>query len=624
MSPLIIAVLLVKGSLAIPELHEGSGDYDAVEVVDQKPSHPIPSDDEVLDPIILDDYFYSEDDDDYNVNSKEANHTVGRHSEWPTEDAPANSTISSQGVNEEVNSTEGTFQLDLLEGVDFSQESSAEANETIEPKLVEAGLRKIALEEAPTNCSDYKKLSVQPRFVNSSYNVIRKCCPRGESFQTGDKNHKHAAMCGTGEPWGPFQVQAIIAQFYHDCIEDLELDPPRLGLMFGNPCPVEGGLVRFGPDTKDGLFVLQNGSLLVINELVEEFDIFDSYCLDVGRDSGALNAYVCPSEIRIGRDIFKGQMVALALCLIFAIPLLLATAFFYVEIPEFDNIHGKALSLNCINFAIALLLESIFQHKTRGHGSTDDTIVLANYAEYFILATFFWLLVNCMNNCIHAWYFLPKGIQICMGGEKRTFALYAAFAQLVPLAIILLNPPHGDPQILKHYFFIPIMVVIVLNMLSFVITFWGFHRVSDILIQNYILRGRLSTGGEAAGAALSQVPIIRTTDVERVKYMTKYTAMLFVVMAGVWSITIATYYTTRTIPILYDILFGLQGILIFIIFICLPRPFRTVKAWFQRKQYCGCRESENTVSLRRHNASYRASSSNGNKESVPLNNVVSS
>lgn len=32
-----------------------------------------------------------------------------------------------------------------------------------------------------------------------------------------------------------------------------------------------------------------------------------------------------------------------------------------------------------------------------------DTIVLANYAEYFILATFFWLLVNCMNNCIHAW-----------------------------------------------------------------------------------------------------------------------------------------------------------------------------------------------------------------------------
>ncbi|XP_055532869.1 probable G-protein coupled receptor Mth-like 14 [Wyeomyia smithii] len=610
MSPLFIAVLLVKGSLAIPELQEGSGDYDVVEVIDdRKPPRPVPSDDEVLDPITVDEYFYSDDDDDYI--SKELNST--------SKEPIVESDISTKSSSKEVGGSDDTaFRLDLLQAIDFNGNTTE-----IDPGLSEVGLRKIDLEEAPADCNGYKKLSTQPRFVNASYNVIRKCCPRGESFKVGDKSHKHAAQCGTGEPWGPFQVQAISAQFYKDCIEDLELDPPALGLVYGNPCPVEGGLVRFGQDSKDGLFVLQNGSLLVIYELVEEFDIFSSYCLDVDRTSGSLNAYVCPSEIRIGRDIFKGQMVALALCLVFAIPLLLATAFLYVEIPEFDNIHGKALSLNCVNFAIALLLESIFQHKSKGHGSTDDTIVLANYAEYFILATFFWLLVNCMNNCIHAWYFLPKGIQIQMGGEKRTFALYAAFAQLVPLAIILCHPPNGDPQVLKHYFFIPIMVVIVLNMVSFVITFWGFHRVSNILIQHYILRGRLSTGGEAAGAVLSQLPNIRKTDVERVKYMTKYTAMLFVVMAGIWSITIATYYSTRTIPILYDILFGLQGILIFIIFICLPRPFRTVKAWFQRKQYCGCRENENTVSLRRHNASYRASS-NGNKEGVPLNNVVSS
>lgn len=195
-------------------------------------------------------------------------------------------------------------------------------------------------------------------------------------------------------------------------------------MVYGNPCTIEGGLIRFGADANDTLYVIQNGSLLVVNKPVEQYDIFNTYCLDVDRTNGSLNAYVCPSEFRIGRDIFKGQMMALALCLAFAIPLLLATAFFYVAIPEFNDIHGKALSLNCVNFAIALLLECVFQHQSQGHGSTDgrfrvgwcgvvridrfffnipDTIVLASYADYFVLATFFWLMVNCMNNCIHAW-----------------------------------------------------------------------------------------------------------------------------------------------------------------------------------------------------------------------------
>ncbi|XP_058464290.1 probable G-protein coupled receptor Mth-like 14 [Malaya genurostris] len=609
MSPLIIALLLIKGNVALPEENEGSGDY---EVIDSIHSRPIPSDDEILDPIISDDDLYPEDDDDYGVSSDEGNSTMLAgiiiRQRYSNND-------SAQGLTDEGE----PVRLDLLENFEDGFETSVVTNDTIDPLLLQVGQTNVASELLPMDCRNYQKLSTQPRFTNTTFNVIRKCCPPGESFHMGGKSH-HAAQCKPGEPWGTFQVQAIYAQFYEGCIEDLEESIPALGLAYGSPCAVESGLVRFGQDTKDTLFVIQNGSLLTINELVEEFDIFNRYCLDVDRKSGLLNGYVCPSEIRIGRDIFKGQMVALALCLIFAIPLLLATAYFYVEIPEFDDIHGKALSLNCINFAIALLLESIFQHKSKGHGSTNDTIVLANYAEYFILATFFWLLVNCMNNCIHAWYFLPKGIQIHMKGEKRTFALYAAFAQLVPLAIILLNPPNGDPAGLKHYFFIPIIIIIVLNMLSFFITFWGFQRVTDILIQHYILRGRLSTGGEAADAVLSKLPDIQTADVERVKYMTKYTAMLFVVMAGVWSITIGTYYSTRTIPILYDILFGLQGILIFIIFICLPRPFRTVKAWFQQKGICGCREDPDVVNLRRRTCYSR----NVTKEAVPLNNVTAS
>ncbi|XP_055631650.1 probable G-protein coupled receptor Mth-like 14 [Toxorhynchites rutilus septentrionalis] len=606
MSPIIVvALFLAGGSSAFPGMLDGSGDYDVVDI-SEKPMHPIPPDEEVLDPIVSEDGYYPEDDDDYHTG---LDTTVVAHDEG-TPTSVRTLLVKSDPI-------EKPFRIDLLKQLDNDNisEERRNVNDTTDGSSdygLAADVRMIDAEEKPANCSSYKKLSTQPQFINSTVSFIRKCCPRGQSLQ--------AAHCKAGEPWGRFDVLPIVAQFYQDCIEDLEIQPPALGIVYGNPCIMERAMFRYGEDTKDALYVIQNGSLLVVNELVEEFEIFNHYCLDVEGESGTLVGFVCPSEIRMGKDIFKSQMVALALCLIFAIPLLLATAYFYVMIPEFNDIHGKALSLNCINFAFALLLESVFQHKTKGNGSNDDTIVLANYAEYYILATFFWLLVNCLNNCIHAWYFLPKGIQIKIKGEKRTFALYAAFAQLIPLVIILYHSESEDPNAPKHYFFIPIIVIIVLNIGSFFITFWGFQRVSDMLIQNFILRGRLSNTSEAANAMLAQLPDIRTADVEKVKYMTKYTAMLFMVMSGVWCITIATYYTTRTIPILYDILFGLQGILIFIIFICLPRPFRTVKRWFQQNEYCGCKEDPDAVNLRRRSGSYRQSNG-GTKETIPLNNV---
>ncbi|XP_065077854.1 probable G-protein coupled receptor Mth-like 14 [Ochlerotatus camptorhynchus] len=618
----LVFVLLMAGTGAVSEVSEGSGsdlDYDYSSSVESvgKPVLNISSDDEVLDPI--EDGSYPEDDDDYGA---ALDNPLAMPSVEDVLEVIDSASVTTDGPGEEHIPDSASVRIGLLETFELDAQGSENATETVSTTgLTESAGRAVVDVTPAPDCRGFTKLSTQPQFTNGTFNVIRKCCPPGESFLFNDNNQ--AVHCKPSSQ-NSIQVQAIIAQFFQGCIEDLEEEAPPLGVVYGNPCAVEDGLIRFSANANDSLYVLQNGSLLVVNELVEEYDIFTTYCLDVDRTDGLLNGYVCSSEFRIGRDIFKGQMMALALCLAFAIPLLLATAFFYVAIPEFDDIHGKALSLNCVNFAIAVLLECIFQHKSQGNGSTDDTIVLANYTDYFILATFFWLMVNCMNNCIHAWYFLPNGIQIEKRGEKRTFALYTAFAQLVPLAIILLNPPNSDPTALKHYFFLPIIVVIVLNIISFFITFWGFQRVSDIQIQHFSLRGRMSNGGEEANAFLARLPNIITADVERVKYMAKYTALLFMVMSGVWTITIATYYSTRTIPILYDILFGLQGILIFIIFICLPRPFRTVKAWFEKNKLCGCRQDPDAIDLRRDLASYQVSSNGNTKEGVPLNNIRTS
>ncbi|XP_058127664.1 probable G-protein coupled receptor Mth-like 14 [Anopheles ziemanni] len=307
--------------------------------------------------------------------------------------------------------------------------------------------------ENVTDCTGYQVLADQPVYIGPSVNFIRKCCPQGQRMVHDGDN---IISC---QPEGPqtnrSTMSTIVAKFYDGCIEDLEEDA-ALGFIYGNPCVTERGLVSYGPHFMDTLYVIQNGSLLVIYKRPYNIEVFNSYCLDYRISDATIVAYVCPEEVSLGADFLPCQLILLTVCLIFAIPLLLLTAFFYMIIPELHDLHGKALAMNCVNFAFALLLESFFQHKASGKRMNADQIVLKNSAEYLILATFFWLLVNCANNCFHAW--------------------------------------------------------------------------------------------------------------------TNYTALLFVVMAIVWVFMTASYYSTYKLPIFYDILFGLQGIVMFIIFICLPKP----------------------------------------------------
>lgn len=57
-------------------------------------------------------------------------------------------------------------------------------------------------------------------------------------------------------------------------------------------------------------------------------------------------------------------------------------------------------------------------------------------------------------------------------------------------------------------------------------------------------------------------------------------------MALVWVATTCTYYLTGEIPIFFDILFGFQGMFMFLFFICMRKPFRVVQNWFSHNGYC--------------------------------------
>uniref|UniRef100_A0A182Q4X1 Methuselah N-terminal domain-containing protein n=1 Tax=Anopheles farauti TaxID=69004 RepID=A0A182Q4X1_9DIPT len=430
------------------------------------------------------------------------------------------------------------------------------------------------------SCSGREKLPIQPTFVSREVSVIRKCCPRGESLSI---EHTKYVSCQKNN-LSVTMPRAIKAQFYRDCIEDLE-EEVALAVKYGSPCPIEGNLVGFGARMNDTLYVIQNGSLLVIYDQMVEYDVYDAYCLDHDRTDGSLIGYVCPSQVRVMADVVKGQLFMFAVTLALAVPGLLVTAALYMTIPNLHNLHGRALAMNCVNFAVALLLECWFQFRNGGKRMLVEDMVLENYAEYFILATFFWLLVNCGNHCFHACYSVPRGAKFDKKEENVRFALYAVVAQLIPLLIIISysTTPSGLPAF-KHYLFIPIGVTLVLGLVCLITTGANLSNLKKCFYDRETIRTRLLCAGKQE--ELKEYPPIRKGKINKVIYMFKYTVPLFCVMAFVWTIMAVTYYATHELPIFYDILFAFQGILMFVVFVCMPRPWHTIRSWFTSNNYC--------------------------------------
>lgn len=82
------------------------------------------------------------------------------------------------------------------------------------------------------------------------------------------------------------------------------------------------------------LYVIQNGSLLRIDENFESFDIFEHYCLDMDEDEQILTAIVCEFDEAIFR-VNRAQALIFATCMIISVPVnyflwLLSLVFFFL------------------------------------------------------------------------------------------------------------------------------------------------------------------------------------------------------------------------------------------------------------------------------------------------------
>lgn len=159
------------------------------------------------------------------------------------------------------------------------------------------------------SCSEFKKLAdeFQPKY--SPYAKLKKCCPNGEIYLPNGSGQDKCDIANVD--FAPVVIEAI---FFDHCIEDTERNI-SLKYEIGNPCGEHEALI-YSIEYGDNLYVLQNGSLLRVDDDFSGFDVFDDYCLDMDRDTTFLTAVVCnqtnPSQHLV--HVSKAQSYLYAIC----------------------------------------------------------------------------------------------------------------------------------------------------------------------------------------------------------------------------------------------------------------------------------------------------------------------
>lgn len=69
----------------------------------------------------------------------------------------------------------------------------------------------------------------------------------------------------------------------------------------------------------DILFIIQNGSLLRIDESYESYDVYNHYCLEFDEDESAITAIVCEFDDILFR-VDRAQALIFATCMIISVP----------------------------------------------------------------------------------------------------------------------------------------------------------------------------------------------------------------------------------------------------------------------------------------------------------------
>ncbi|KRG05680.1 probable G-protein coupled receptor Mth-like 14 isoform X1 [Drosophila mojavensis] len=426
----------------------------------------------------------------------------------------------------------------------------------------------------PTDCSQREKSRNQP--VASSSSRLRKCCPLGENLDFYRENQSDS-MCDNAVL--NFEPTIISAVLYDNCIEDLEITT-ELPIEIGNPCNSVNFFSSFQyEDSEDLFFVLQDGSLLIIDKNGNEsYTVQENYCLDQDK-SGHMLAFVCITQVE---EVSKAKIIIVAIMMLISMPCLLLVSYLHLTLKLLRNLHGWSLALMSLCLACGYFVHSIVHIYGIPSGGFIGYVI-----QFFILSFFFWFFCICCNVLLNIWYKLPRYVQFNKMWTIVNFGVYCAFAIVGPAILVTLTVQKGLPGMPSYfqkgltesiresqrYFIPPVSTLLGLSFLAMVVAFFGFQRIKT---DGYL---RANEDEKNSNSPIRQFDQQKYEDVKK---DAKCVALLGIIIILAWLFEIVTFYSpgNEVYLLLCDMINGLQGLWIMLIFLVVRRRRTIILRWW--------------------------------------------
>ncbi|XP_046428127.1 G-protein coupled receptor Mth2-like isoform X2 [Neodiprion fabricii] len=355
----------------------------------------------------------------------------------------------------------------------------------------------------------------------------------------------------------------------------------RFHVILSDPCPGIG-MYFLNPSKypNDEYYLMANGSLAMPKVQDSSQTIVDatSYCFRLKRNSSIYTPRLCEAADPPIMDPIRTASYIGALV---SVPFLLATIFVYSVIPELRNIHGTTLKCYLASLVIAYVALGVDRiPNQKNFTDVSATCLFLGFTIYSsFVASFFWLNVMCFDMW---WRFGGYGPLRSNGnsGDRKKFIRYSIYAWgcpilLTTICIVMEFADVGESTIKPDfrssgcwfatksaealYYYGPAGVIITTNVFLFVLT------SLKILEHKRNVKRHLNSGDS------------RRHD-ENKHWFSLY-VKLFVVMGICWSTEVISgiWEGPRYIWYVTDMVNALQGIVIFVIFVCKKKICRSLK-----------------------------------------------
>uniref|UniRef100_A0A182IRQ4 Methuselah N-terminal domain-containing protein n=1 Tax=Anopheles atroparvus TaxID=41427 RepID=A0A182IRQ4_ANOAO len=276
----------------------------------------------------------------------------------------------------------------------------------------------------PSNCSEFRPSSIQLMYSEKAR--IRKCCPPGQMIRPRS-DFQYECVPGNQE----LKIETVEAHFYgnNECIEVSD-EKVELPVEEQDQCRDVEDALMYSADQGDTMFVLQNGSLLVL-EYGSLVSVFDSYCVEMTNDAQLL-AKVCEG----GRREIWPKWVIIS-CVTIASVMLLFTALCYSFVPKLNTTFGYLIAGHAGTFAIGTIFLGLARCGDRciSTGSIGVTEMFAN--AWLGSSVFIFFLMNVFNTMYVA-YYIPNGLEYDSKNKREMYAFLAVLYSITLIPLFLM------------------------------------------------------------------------------------------------------------------------------------------------------------------------------------------